>query len=463
MERAVSIVFPEFSPMVRDWLLRLALSPPCLLTAAVADDWPQWRGPERDGVWRESGLAETLPESGLDYAWRVPVKLGYAGPAVSAGRVYLFEYERTEGEITDQPGARDKLKGTERVRCLDSASGDEVWRHEYPRDYFVSYPSGPRCTPTVDGEHVYTLGAEGDLCCLRASDGSVVWSKFFPDDYGAPTPMWGHAAHPLVDGDTLYCLVGGEGSVVVAFNKLTGEEKWRALSTPSMNNEVGYCPPTMTERDGKKELVVFDPEAACGLDPETGAVLWSVPIQPSYGMSIAQPLPMGDRMFVTGYGGPSVLFETAEGEKQPKVIWSGTAKTSASSANASPIADPDGRAIYAVEANGSSLVAIDPASGERFWETQRPTLGKEGRARHGTVFVVRQGETDRYWLTSETGHLILARLTPEGYEEIARQPMLEPTGDAFGRPVLWSHPAFAERAVFARNDKELVRVNLAAE
>ncbi|TWU00410.1 outer membrane biogenesis protein BamB [Botrimarina colliarenosi] len=433
---------------------------------AGADDWPQWRGPQRDGVWREEGLAATLPDEGLDYAWRTPVNLGYAGPAVAEGKVYLFEYERTDGEITDQPGARDKLKGIERVRCLDATSGDEVWRHEYERDYDISYPGGPRCTPTVDGDHVYTLGPEGDLRCLRTSDGTVVWSKFFPDDYQAPTPLWGHSAHPLVDGDTLYCLVGGDGSVVVAFNKLTGEDKWRALSTPSMKNEVGYCPPMMIEHNGAKQLVVFDPEATCGLDPATGETLWSVPILSSYGMSIAQPLPMGDRLFVTGYGGPSVFFQLPAKGAEPKILWSGEAKTSASAANASPIADADGRVIYAVDANSSSLVAIDPANGERHWESQLPTRGKaerRSRARHGTVFVIRQGESDRYWLTSETGDLILARLTPEAYEEIARQPLLEPTGNAFGRPVLWSHPAFAERSVFARNDKEIVRVNLAAE
>jgi outer membrane protein assembly factor BamB len=225
----------------------------------------------------------------------------------------------------------------------------------------------------------------------------------------------------------------------------------------------------MIEHNGKKVLVVFDPAEACGLDPASGEVLWSVPIEPDYGMSIAQPLPLGDRLFVTGYGGndgPSVFFSIPDKGGDPKVIWSGKPKTSASSANASPIAGPDGRAIYAVEANGSSLVAINIENGERLWETQEPTLGKKDgrdRARHGTVFVVRQGETDRYWLTSETGHLILAKLTPEGYEEISRQPLVEPTGDAFGRPVLWSHPAFADKAVFARNDKELVRVNLAAE
>lgn len=454
--------------MVRDWLLRFALSPTCLLSAAVAsaDEWPQWRGPERDGVWRVEGLVETLPEKGLDYEWRIPVHYGYAGPAVADGAVYLFEYEKTEGKVTDQPQNRDKLTGIERLLKLDAKTGEELWRYEYDRDYFISYPSGPRCTPTVDGDRVYILGAEGDLSCLKTVDGSVVWKKSFVDDYKAPTPLWGHSSHPLVDGDTLYCLVGGEGSVVVAFDKVTGEEKWRALSTPSMSNEVGYCPPSMIEVYGKKVLVVFDPEAACGLDPSSGEVLWTVPIQPSYGMSIAQPLLVVDRLFVTGYGGPSVFFDVPVSGGEAKVVWSGTPKTSASSANASPIADADGRTIYAIEANGSSLVAIDPKSGDRLWETQEPTLGKkEGRdrARHGTVFVVREGETDRYWLTSETGHLILAKLTSDGYEEISRQPLVEPTGDAFGRPVLWSHPAFADKAVFARNDKELVRVNLGAE
>lgn len=452
--------------MPRLCLVLLLVSSAGLTTAA---DWPHWRGPRHDAVWREEGLIESLPEGELDTTWRVPCELGYAGPAVADGRVYLFEYERSRGEITDNPGARDKLEGVERLRCLVSETGEEVWRHEYDRPYFVSYPSGPRCTPTVDGDRVYILGSEGDLKCLSTADGSVVWSKSFVDDYAAPTPQWGHSAHPLVDGDTLYCLVGGEGSVAVAFDKFTGEEKWRALSAPSINNECGYCPPTMIMNRGVNQLVVFHPEAVCGLDPETGEQAWSVPIRSSYGMSIAQPIKLdsldGPTLFVTGYGGPSVHFRLPAGGEEPQIVWNGSPKTSVSAANATPTKSAHAGLLYGIDANSSSLCAINMVNGERLWQTQKPTLGSDARsrARHGTVFAVRENDSARFWLASETGDLILARLTPEKYEEIGRKRLLEPTGDAFGRPVWWSHPAFAEKAIFARNDKEIVRVNLAAE
>jgi len=344
----------------------------------------------------------------------------------------------------------------ERLRCLNSTTGNELWRHEYNRNYHVSYPSGPRCTPTVDGNRVYILGAEGDLKCLHTDNGKVVWSKSFSKDYGVETPIWGHSAHPLVDGDTVYCIVGGEGSVVVAFDKRTGVERWRALSA----YEPGYCPPSLINIHGKTQLVIFHPKAISGLNPTSGEVFWSVPIEPSYGMSIAQPLLAGDRLFVSGYN-KSVCFVLPVVAGEPEVLWAGTPKTSISSANASPLFD--GEAIYGIDANDSALVAVNPATGERFWQSKEPTLGKDGRGRHSTTFIVRQGKSDRYWLFSEQGDLILARLRAAGYEELGRQRILEPTGEAFGRSVVWSHPAFAERAVFARNDKEIVCVDLSAE
>lgn len=425
-----------------------------------ADDWPQWRGPQRDGVWHEAGIRDDLPTEKLPERWRIPVALGYAGPAVADGKVFLFEYEKTAGTITNNAGGEDELEGKERLRCLDAATGKELWRHEYDCPYKISYPSGPRCTPTVDGDRVYTLGAEGDLKCLQTADGAVVWAKSFQEEFGAETPHWGHSAHPLVDEGLIYCMVGGEGSTVVAFDKMTGEEKWQALTA----YEPGYCPPSMIRHNGEKQVLIFHPKAVVGLNPASGAVSWSVPIEPSYGMSIAQPAVALDgednRVFASGYN-DSVLFQLPNGPGDPEILWSGTPKTSISSANASPFfAD---QAIYGVDANDSALVAVDPANGQRFWQTKQPTIGEDGRGRHGTVFVVRQGETDRYWLFGEQGDLILARLTPDRYEELGRQRILEPTGEAFGRSAVWSHPAYADRAVFARNDKELVCVELAEQ
>lgn len=432
------------------------LSTILLIDRTLGDDWPQWRGPRRDGVWREAGIRESMPNKPLPVRWRVPVSNGYSGPAVADGRVYLFEYEVEEGTIKNDPGGRNKLAGKERLLCLDATSGNELWRYQYDCPYNISYASGPRCTPTVDGDRVYTLGSEGDLKCVRTADGSEVWSKSYKNDYGVKTPLWGHSAHPLVHGNNLYCIVGGEGSIAVAFDKQTGEEKWRALSA----YEPGYCPPMVVRVAGEDQLVIFHPKAVVGLNPASGTSLWSVPVEPSYAMSIAQPVWMGNRIFASGYN-DSVFFRLRDDQGEPEIEWVGSPKTSISSANASPISD--GQAIYGVDANKSVLVAVDPENGERLWESKTPTLGDEGRGRHGTVFVVRQGDSDRYWLFNESGDLILARLTPTSYEELGRQNILKPTGDAFGRSVTWSHPAFASQAVFARNDKELVCIDLAEE
>src|SRR5262249_8774923 len=159
--------------------------------------------------------------------WRVPIEGGYSGPAVAGGRVYVMDYLRSEGKVTNNPGARDKLAGKERVLCLSAADGKQIWKHEYDCPYDISYSSGPRCTPTVHDGKVYTLGAEGDLFCLDADKGALLWSKQFKKDYKAATPMWGFCAHPLVEGKKLICLVGGEGTTAVAFDKDTGKELWK--------------------------------------------------------------------------------------------------------------------------------------------------------------------------------------------------------------------------------------------
>ena len=242
-----------------------------LVSTARADDWPQWMGPGRDGIWQETGIIREFPKGGLPVAWRAEVGLGYSGPAVAAGRVYVMDYLLESGEITNNSGARDKLTGQERVLCFDAKDGTLLWKHAYARDYNLSFPGGPRCTPTVVGDKVYALGAEGNLWCLDAKKGQVVWSIDFVKDYGVTVPTWGVAAHPLVVDDTVYCVVGGEGSVAVAFDRLTGKEKWRALTS----TEPGYCPPTMIEQAGVKQLLIWDAKALNSLNPQTGEVYWS--------------------------------------------------------------------------------------------------------------------------------------------------------------------------------------------
>ena len=187
-------------------------------------------GPARDGIWREAGVVEEIPAAGLPVKWRVPVKGGYSGPAVADGRVYLTDYDRPVGPLANAPNDRTAIAGRERVCCFEAATGRLLWEHAYDCPYSISYAAGQRCTPTVAGGKVYSLGAEGNLFCLDAEGGRVLWQKDFKQDYSAPTPLWGFCGHPLVEGDLLICLVGGPGSVAVAFDKETGEERWRALS-----------------------------------------------------------------------------------------------------------------------------------------------------------------------------------------------------------------------------------------
>lgn len=420
-----------------------------------AEDWPQWLGPRRDSVWRETRILDKFPEAGPKVLWRVPTSGGYAGPAVAEGRVYVFDYVRADGQITNNPGKRDKLTGKERIRCLSATDGKPLWEHAYDCPYDISYSSGPRCTPTVQDGKVYTLGAEGDLCCLDAAKGGVIWSKSLKKEYKTSTPIWGFCGHPLVDGKKLICLVGGEGSVAVAFNKDDGKELWKALSA----KEPGYCPPTMIEAGGKRQLLIWHPESLNSLDPETGTVYWSVPVAPKYGMSITAPRLRGDHLYVSGIGDAAALLKLAKDKPAAEVVWRGTAKTAVYCANCTPFLTDD--CIFGADCQSGQLRGVKLDNGERLWETWQPTSGGKKRESHGNCFIVKNG--DRFFLAAETGHLIIARLSAKGYEEVSRCKLLEPTTATFGRDVVWSHPAFADRCVFARNDKEIVCASLAKE
>ena len=423
----------------------------------LADDWPQWLGPKRDSVWRAKGIVKKFPKKGLPVRWRAKVGGGYTGPAVADGRVFVIDYVRAAGKAPGSPVVRSQLEGTERVLCLNAEDGSLVWKHEYACPYRIAYPGGPRTTPTVDGNKVYTLGAEGHLFCFDVVDGKVLWSKQLQQEYHTKSPLWGFCGHPLVDGRKLICLVGGAGSVAVAFDKISGEELWRSLSA----KDPGYCPPTLITVGGKRQLVIWHAEAINGLNPETGEAYWSVPLKPDYGMSITTPRQYGNFLFASGHVKVGALLKLdAKRDSKPaaKIVWRGKSKTAVYCCNSVPfIADG---IIYGVCASGGQLRAVELKTGKRLWETFAPTTGRR-RASHATAFLVRH--EDRFFLFNEKGDLILARLNRKGYEEISRFHVLEPTNAGGGRDVVWSHPAFANQSVYARNDKELVCVSLAAD
>lgn len=428
------------------------------LPALHADDWPQWLGPQRDGVWRETGIIERFPADGLKFRWRTPIGGGYSGPAVAKGRVFVMDRQLAKGATNPtSPWGRGEIPGTERVLCLNEADGKILWQHEYDCAYTVSYASGPRVTPTVHEGRVYALGAEGNLLCLEAEKGTVLWSRDLRKDFAIKTPMWGFAGHPLVDGKKLICLAGGEGSVAVAFDKDTGKELWRALSA----KEPGYAPPMIYEFAGKRQLILWHPEAVNALDPDTGKVFWTHPTRPEIrsGMTIPSPLKAGDLLFLTSFYNGSLLLRVDS--DKPSVVWQ-SRKVSEKDTDGlhSVMATPliKGGHIYSPCSYGQ-FRCLKLETGERLWETFTPTSGRSERWGH--AFIIQHG--DRSFLFNEQGDLILAKLTPEKYDEISRAHVLDPVNRDPGRPVVWSHPAFANKCVYARNDKEMVCVSLAAE
>lgn len=430
--------------------------------AVHADDWPQWMGPNRDGIWRETGVLKAFPATGPKVRWRTKIGGGYAGPAVVGNRVFVTDKQLPDGITNpENPFARDRRQASERVLCLDDSDGSIVWKHEYDCPYTVSYPAGPRTTPVVQDGRVYTLGSEGHLFCLNAETGKVVWSKNFQKDYGRDqSPVWGYSANPLLDGDRLICLVGGQGTGVVAFHKDTGEEIWRALDTKGEHGP-GYSSPVIIQAGGKRQLIVWHPSALVSLNPETGKVYWEQPFVSQSGLSVATPRMSADLLFVSAFYNGSLLLKLDPQKPAVTKVWQRHGQNERlTDALHCLISTPviEGDHIYGVCSYGE-LRCLDLKTGDRLWSTFEATSGQS--ARWGTAFLVKH--EDRYFLFSEQGDLIIAQLSPGGYHELSRAHLLEPTGPSQRREVVWSHPAFAHRNVYARNDLEIVSVSLAAD
>jgi outer membrane protein assembly factor BamB len=371
--------------------------------------------------------------------WSTPLGEGYSGPAVAKGKVY----------ITD----RIREKRTERVLCLDAETGKIVWTHEYPAQYTVSYPAGPRSTPVVDAGRVYAIGAMGHMFCFDADKGTVLWQRDFVKEFGTKIPIWGLVASPLVDGDQLITLVGGENSLVVAFDKKTGKELWRSLN----DEQVGYCPPVIFEFDGVRQLIVWHQQALSSLNPKNGEVYWQIPFRVRAALCIGTPRRVGNRLFVTAFYNGPLMVEVSG--KTTKVAWRGKSDSEVKTDGLhSIISTPwmNKTHIYGICSYGQ-LRCLDAKTGARLWETFDAT----GKGRWWNAFII--PHEDRYFIHNEQGDLIIANLTPQGYKETSRAKLVEPTRPVQRRQTIWSHPAFAMKSVFARNDKEIVRVDLSAK
>jgi outer membrane protein assembly factor BamB len=273
--------------------------------------------------------------------------------------------------------------------------------------------------------------------------------------------VWGWSAHPVLDGNRLFCLVGGKDSVVIAFDKESGKDLWKALNA----EEIGYAPPVVIKAGGKRQLIVWHTESVNALDPETGKPYWSQPY-PTKGppqrpaVNIATPRCAGDLLYVTSFYHGSLMLRLDSDKPAAKVLWKSKIEnpSKADALNTvmmTPIIK-DGH-IYGVAGLGQ-LRCLKAETGEQQWETFAATCGK--KVFLSTAFLVEQG--DRFFIFNDLGDLLIARLTPKGYKEIDRAHVIEPTQDGRDRMVIWCQPAFANRCLFVRNDKELLCLSLAA-
>jgi outer membrane protein assembly factor BamB len=409
------------------------------------DDWPQWRGPERDGVWRESGIVESFEKDKLEVLWRAEISGGYSSPTVANGLVYVTDR-------TTKPNQK------ERIHCFDEMSGKLKWTVPYDCPYRnVSYDTGPRAAVAVDDGVAYALGTMGDLHALNALSGEVIWRKELNKEYDIRMPIWGISASPLIVDNKIILMIGGEkDACVIALDKKSGKEVWRSLS-----DDASYAAPILIKQSGKPVVVVWTGQHIAGLNPVNGQVYWKHPYeQRRMIISVATPVLHKDHLFLTSFFDGSMLLKLDPDKLAVEQVWEQRGADEQNTKGLhSIIATPylKGDYIFGVDSYGE-LRCLDLKTGERVWEDLTATP----RARWSTIHFVEHEPTGHLFLFNERGQLIIAELSPAGYKEIDRADLIEPTTGQLPQRggVTWTHPAFANGKIFVRNDKELICADL---
>jgi outer membrane protein assembly factor BamB len=420
-------------------LALLSLLGVTLALAARAKDWPQWRGLNRDGVWSETGVGETFPTNGLKVRWRAPVGYGYSSPIVAQGRVYV-----TDSQLDKQPKAR------ERVLCFDEESGKSLWTnsHEviFPDWAFTpGQEKGPNATPIVENGKVYSLASFGCVFCVEARDGTVLWQKDLAKKY--PAAELTASASPLIDGNLLILLVGAKpAACVVALDKNSGKEVWKALDEPAAHSS-----PIVITTGGCRQLIVWTQKSVTALDPATGKVHWREPLPTMADYIVSTPVFSNGRLLLGG-----LMLKLDSAKPAASVLWPETRSPSRRILSNTSTALLHSNHVFSATSSGE-LVCLDASTGQQVWATNKVTGLKTGASIHLTL------NGDSVLLFNDRGELIRARLTAQGYHEISRAALIEPTYSFGGRKVAWTPPAYANRHVFARSDKELICASLTAE
>jgi outer membrane protein assembly factor BamB len=382
----------------------------------VAADWPQWRGPNRDGLSAETGLLASWPASGPPALWRATgIGEGYSSVAVAAGRVFTQGQRSSRGYVT----------------ALDVKSGARLWETALGAAYNESRGNGPRATPTVDGDRVFALGADGTLACLEAASGRIVWTQNVVQKYGGRVISWGMSESPLVDGSRVIVSPGGRGASIVALDKADGALVWK-----SGNETAGYASAVIGEAGGVRQIITLNDAAAVGVRADTGQQLWRYPRVANSTANIATPIYRDGHVFVsTDYGtGGALLKLGAAGVSE--VYFTRNMKNHYSTSVLV------GDVVYGF--NSSILAAMRFMTGEVLWRDR--SVGKGSLA-------YAEG---RLYLLSEDGVVGLAEARPDRYVEVSRFQI------PVSRYPTWAPPVIANGVLYIREQDRLLAFDVRA-
>lgn len=382
-----------------------------LPVAARADDWPNWRGPGRDGISQETDWDPGKLRDGPDFLWRRQIGIGFSSMAVVDGRVYAMGNTGKESDKNDQDQ-------TDVVWCFNARTGDQVWKHAYASPLLPkNYEGGPNATPTVEAGRVYTLSKHGHVLCLNAETGAVLWQAHLAKDHGIDPPNWGFAGSPMIVGDRIVLNAGSYG---VALSKRDGRLAWRSEKGPA-----GYGSAVPYEWRGRNCAAILGHREVYSVDVSNGQVLWKHPWTTLHDENITDPIVSGNKLFLsTGLGTGSTLFEMTDGGL--KELWS--YKGFQNWLGSSVLWQGH---IYGVDSKNGTLECLDLQTGAVKW--QQSGLGV------GSLMLA----GGRLIALSDKGRLVIAEATPEKYTGLAWAQILE------GK--CWTAPVLANGRLYARN------------
>ncbi len=406
------------------WLRTLLALALCCPVAAAAD-WPQWLGPHRDATSIE---VVTAWKEAPPVVWKEPVGEGHSSPVVAAGRAFLHY------KVKDQDA--------EEVGAFDAKTGKPLWHTTYPRAPFKSlFGNGPRATPAVAGDRVYTFGITGVLSCFDAASGKQVWQVDTLKKFGGKNLFFGMSCSPLVDGKRVLVNVGAKGASVVAFDRDSGDVVWKSLDDPA-----SYASPILLEDGGRRQAIFLTHEGVASLNPEDGHLLWRYRVVDSLSESSTTPVRVGDLVLASTITTGTVALRPEEGQKEPAVAWKNGDLTCYF---ATPV--PVGKEyVYMVTGTKppafqvtATLRCVEAKTGKELW--QKPGVGQY----HASLLRTGDG---KLLMLKEDGTLVLLDPNPKEYRELAR-------AKACGHT--WAHAALADGRLYVRDGENLICLRLA--